>query len=150
MQAPQVRPLAEEDFARWRELWTAYNAFYANPNPSEEITRVLWSRLFDPAEPVHGLAAGPLGAPLGFTHFIYHRNTWMIAPVCYLQDLFTAPEARGRGVARALIEGVYEAARAAGSPRVYWLTHEANAPARRLYDQVAERSGFLQYRKNLT
>ena len=144
-----VRPLAAADRPAWRELWLAYNRFYDKPVTPEEITEALWSRIIDPAEPVHALAVGPEGAPLGFTHYLYHRNTSFLAPVCYLQDLFTAPEARGQGVARALIEGVCEAARAAGSPRVYWLTHESNATARRLYDQVAERSGFLQYRITL-
>ena len=144
-----VRPLVAADRPAWRELWLAYNRFYDKPVVPEEITEALWSRIFDPAEPVHALAIGPEGAPLGFTHYLYHRNTSFLAPVCYLQDLFTAPEARGQGVARALIEGVCDAARAAGSPRVYWMTHESNATARRLYDQVAERSGFLQYRITL-
>ena len=86
---------------------------------------------------------------LGLAHYLYHRSTTSIGLNCYLQDLFTRSEARGRGVGRALIEAVYAAARAAGSPRVYWQTHETNATAMRLYDQVAEKSGFLVYRKML-
>lgn len=149
MERPQARPLAEEDFEAWRGLWAAYNLFYEKPSVPEAITRALWSRLFDPAEPVHALVVGPPGAPFAFVHYLYHRSTGFLNPVCYLQDLFTAPEARGAGAARALIGAVCEAARQAESPRVYWMTHETNATARRLYDQVAERSGFLQYRINL-
>ena len=73
----------------------------------------------------------------------------MIAPTCYLQDLFTAESARGQGIGRALIEAVYERARAAGASRVYWQTHETNRTAMLLYDRIAERSGFLVYRRNL-
>ena len=98
---------------------------------------------------MHALVAERGDRLIGATHYLYHRNTWMIAPVCYLQDLFTLPEARGLGVGRALIEAVYEKAREAGSPRVYWTTHETNAQARILYDKIAERSGFIQYRKAL-
>jgi len=87
------------------------------------------------------------GGLIGLAHTILHRNTAMIAPVCYMQDLFVAQEARGHGVGRALIEAVYARARAAGLPRVYWQTHETNATAQALYDKVAERSGFIQYRK---
>ena len=72
--------------------------------------------------------------------------TWTIGNYCYLQDLFTAPEARGRGAGRALIEAVYERANSAGASRVYWLTHESNATARALYDTLADRPGFIQYR----
>jgi GNAT superfamily N-acetyltransferase len=98
---------------------------------------------------MHALVAERGDGLLGATHYLYHRNTWMIAPVCYLQDLFTLPEARGQGVGRALIEAVYDKAREAGSPRVYWMTHETNAQGRILYDKIAERSGFIQYRKAL-
>jgi GNAT superfamily N-acetyltransferase len=108
-----------------------------------------WSRFFDGYEPMHALVAEADGGLIGIVHYLFHRNTSMIGPTCYLQDLFTAPAARGRGVGRALIEAVYAAARAAGAGRVYWMTHETNRTAMRLYDQVAERSGFVQYRHNL-
>jgi GNAT superfamily N-acetyltransferase len=98
---------------------------------------------------MHAFVAESGDGLIGATHYLFHRNTWMLAPVCYLQDLFTLPEARGRGVGRALIEAVYAAARDAGSSRVYWMTHETNAPARVLYDKVADNSGFIQYRKAL-
>ena len=82
-------------------------------------------------------------------HYLYHRNTVMLGPTCYLQDLFTAPNARGHGVGRALIEAVYDRARTAGSTLVYWQTHETNLTAQRLYDAVADRSGFIVFRKDV-
>ena len=97
----------------------------------------------------HALVAEADGMLLGLTHYLFHRSTTAIELTCYLHDLFTTEAARGRGVGRALIEGVYERARAAGSPRVYWQTHETNQVAMTLYDKVAERSGFLVYRKLL-
>ena len=147
-----VRPLAEGDHAAWRPLWDGYNAFYGREGPTalpEEITAATWARIFDPAEPVHAFVAERDGRIVGIVHYLLHRSTTLLGPICYLQDLFTAADARGGGVGRALIEAVYDAARAAGSTRVYWLTHETNAVAMRLYDQVAVKSGFLVYRKEL-
>lgn len=147
-----VRPVAEGDFQRWLPLWDGYNAFYGRSGPTalpREITDVAWARFFDEGEPVHALVAEEQGRILGLAHYLFHRSTTMIEDVCYLQDLFTVPEARGKGVGRALIEAVYERAAAAGSGRVYWHTHETNATARRLYDTVAEMPGFIMYRKNL-
>jgi GNAT superfamily N-acetyltransferase len=108
-----------------------------------------WARYFDAYEPVYGLVAESGGELLGLTHYLFHRSTTAIEPVCYLQDLFTGEAARGKGVGRALINGVYEQARLAGSPRVYWQTHETNLTAMQLYNKVAERSGFVVYRKLL-
>jgi GNAT superfamily N-acetyltransferase len=108
-----------------------------------------WSRFFDAYEPVHALVAEKDGQLVGLVHYIFHRSTTMIGPTCYLQDLFTTEAARGRGVGRALIEGVYELAKACGSLRVYWQTHETNLTAMKLYDKVAERSGFVVYAKRL-
>ena len=147
-----VRALVPGDYAQWRSLWDGYNAFYGRSGATalgSEITRTTWNRFFDAAEPMHAIVAEEDGMLLGLAHYLYHRSTISIGPSCYLQDLFTRTEARGRGVGRALIEAVYAMARAAGSPRVYWQTHETNAVAMRLYDQVAERSGFLVYRKLL-
>jgi GNAT superfamily N-acetyltransferase len=106
-----------------------------------------WSRFFDAYEPVHALVAEQSGALLGLTHYLFHRSTTAIEPVCYLQDLFTSEPARGKGIGRALITGVYEQARRAGAARVYWLTHETNHTAMQLYDKVAEKPGFVVYRK---
>jgi len=147
-----IRPVAPGDYAQWLPLWDGYNVFYGRSGPTAldpEITRTTWERFFDAGEPMHALVAEEGGTLLGLAHYLYHRSTTSIGLNCYLQDLFTRSEARGRGVGRALIEAVYAAARAAGSPRVYWQTQETNATAMRLYDQVAEKSGFLVYRKLL-
>ena len=145
-----IRPATAADYAAWKPLWDGYNAFYGRSGPTalpEEITRTTWARFHDPAEPVHALVAERDGSLLGLAHYLFHRSTIQLEPSCYLQDLFTAPAVRGHGVGRALIERVYEIARAAKVPRVYWQTHETNATAMRLYDQVAEKSGFVVYRK---
>jgi GNAT superfamily N-acetyltransferase len=89
------------------------------------------------------------GRLTGIVQYLFHRSTWAPANYCYLNDLFVTDAARGHGVGRALIEAVYEKAKAAGAERVYWLTHTTNAPARLLYDQVAENRGFIQYNKTL-
>jgi GNAT superfamily N-acetyltransferase len=143
-----IRSVAPTDFAQWERLWEGYNQFYER-TLAPEITKMTWSRFFDAYEPVHALVAELDGQLLGLAHYIFHRNTTLIAPVCYLQDLFTAESARGRGVGRALIESVYQRAKEAKSPRVYWQTHETNLTAMKLYDQVAERSGFVVYRKQI-
>ncbi|MGZ6018457.1 MAG: N-acetyltransferase family protein [Phenylobacterium sp.] len=147
-----IRALAPGDHDAWLPLWDGYNAFYGRSGPTAldpAITRVTWDRFFDPAEPVHALVAERDGALIGLVHYLFHRTTIMIAPTCYLNDLFTAPQARGAGVGKALIEAVYDAARTAGSPRVYWSTHETNVTAQRLYDHVAQRSGFIIYRQDV-
>jgi GNAT superfamily N-acetyltransferase len=145
----QVRAVQRADFRQWNELWDGYNAFYGRAGETAlapETTRMTWSRFFDAYEPMHALVAEVAGRIVGLTHFLYHRSTIQIPPTCYLADLFTADAVRGQGVGRALIGAVYAHAKLAGSPRVYWQTHETNTVAMRLYDQVAERSGFLVYR----
>jgi GNAT superfamily N-acetyltransferase len=147
--AIEVRPVRRDDFQAWQELWDGYNAFYGRSGETAlplEVTQTTWSRFFDSREPMHALVAVKAGVLLGLAHFLFHRSTIQLAPTCYLQDLFTSHAARGKGIGRALILAVYEHAKAAGSPRVYWQTHETNAVAMKLYDQVAERSGFLVYR----
>ncbi|CCD98387.1 GNAT family N-acetyltransferase [Bradyrhizobium sp. STM 3809] len=149
---PTIRPIVREDYARWLPLWDGYNAFYGRSGPTAlpaEITATTWARFFDAAEPVHALVAEGGGELIGLAHYLYHRATTAIAPLCYLNDLFTSASARGKGVGRALIEAVYAEARQAGAPRVYWQTHETNATAQALYDKVAERSGFIVYRKTV-
>ncbi|WP_332777649.1 GNAT family N-acetyltransferase [Polaromonas sp.] len=145
-----IRPVLREDFPAWKVLWDGYNAFYGREGKTAlpaEITQMTWARFFDAYEPVHALVAESAGKLLGLTHFLFHRSTIELGPACYLQDLFTVDAARGKGVGRALIGAVYERAAMAGSKRVYWQTHETNAVAMRLYDKVAEKSGFVVYRK---
>jgi GNAT superfamily N-acetyltransferase len=147
-----IRPVAPDDFSAWKVLWDGYNAFYGRAGETalpDEITRTTWSRFFDAYEPMHALVAEETGTLVGLVHFLYHRSTIMIAPTCYLQDLFTAEQARGKGVGRALILAVYDRAKTDGSPRVYWQTRETNEAARKLYDRVAERSGFIVYRRDV-
>jgi GNAT superfamily N-acetyltransferase len=139
-----VRALAREDFEQWNILWDGYNAFYGRSGVTAlplEITNMTWARFFDAYEPVHAMVAESAGELLGLTHYLFHRSTIQIEPSCYLQDLFTLPAARGRGVGRALIEAVYERARLVGVTRVYWYTHETNLVA------IADRPGAVMYRK---
>jgi GNAT superfamily N-acetyltransferase len=145
-----IRRVARSDYEQWLPLWEGYNEFYGRSGATalpRAITEMTWQRFFDAYEPVHALVAEDGARLVGLTHYLFHRSTTAIEPSCYLQDLFTARAERGRGVARALIEAVYDAARAAGSPRVYWHTHETNTTAQLLYDKLAERSGFIVYRK---
>lgn len=143
-----IRRVEPGDFERWRPLWEGYNAFYERVIP-EEVTRTTWSRFFDAYEPLHAHVAESGGELVGLVHYLYHRHTAMIGPICYLQDLFTGEALRGKGVGRKLILSVYDEARKAGSPRVYWQTHETNVSAQALYNQLADRSGFIIYRQNM-
>jgi GNAT superfamily N-acetyltransferase len=145
-----IRPVTPADYDQWLPLWDGYNAFYGRSGATAlapEITKLTWTRFFDSYEPVHALVADRKGELLGLTHYLFHRSTTAVAPNCYLSDLFTNQAARGKGVGRALISGVYERAKLAGSPRVYWQTHQTNQTAMQLYDKVAEHSGFVVYRK---
>jgi GNAT superfamily N-acetyltransferase len=143
-----IRPVAAGDFDQWLPLWDAYNAFYGRSGPTalpRSVSESTWKRFLDPAEPVHALVADREAQVLGIAHYLFHASTTSVEPVCYLQDLLTTELERGRGVGRALIEGVAERAAAAGATRLYWHTHTTNATARRLYDQVATETGFLVY-----
>jgi GNAT superfamily N-acetyltransferase len=145
-----IRPVSRSDYARWLPLWNGYNAFYGRSGETAlapAVTEMTWMRFFDAYEPMHALVAESGEQLIGLAHYLFHRSTTAIAPVCYLQDLFTDAAARGQGVGGALISEVYEQARQAGLARVYWQTHETNHTAQKLYDKVAERSGFIVYRK---
>src|SRR5690348_514040 len=151
-EALTVRPVARTDYEAWLPLWDGYNKFYGRSGPTAPpaaVTAMTWARFFDPYEPVHALVAESAGKLVGLVHYLLHRSTTMIEPNCYLQDLFTDERTRGKGIGRALIAAVYERAKIAGCTRVYWLTHETNATARKLYDQVAQNTGFIVYRKML-
>ena len=144
-----VRDASAADFEQWLPLWTGYNEFYGRSGPTalpEAVTRKTWERFLDASEPVHALVAESSGRLVGLAHFLFHRSTTLIEPICYLQDLFTVQGLRGRGVGRALIGAVCERARLAGVQRLYWQTHETNHTAMRLYDSLAQRSGFVVYR----
>jgi GNAT superfamily N-acetyltransferase len=143
-----IRPLGDDERGAWEPLWQGYLTFY-KATLAPGATDTAWARLQDPAEPMHVLGAFLDGRLVGIIHYIFHRSTWTEGDYVYLQDLFTIEEARGKGVGRALIEAVYERAKAAGASRVHWLTHETNDTARLLYDRIADRSGFIQYRKLL-
>ncbi len=147
-----VRAIEQRDFEQWKLLWDGYNAFYGRLGATAlpgEVTQRTWSRFFDGYEPMHALVAEHKGKLVGLAHYLFHRSTISIGPICYLQDLFTLESTRGAGVGRALIEEVYRCAERAGASRVYWHTHATNTTARLLYDKVAEDSGFVVYRKML-
>lgn len=147
-----VRPIRPDDLQAWTPLWDGYNAFYGRAGETAlapAITQATWARFFDPNEPVFALVAESEGRLLGLTHYLFHRSTTRIELTCYLQDLFTDPAERGRGIGRALIEGVSQAAQAAGIKRVYWQTHETNATGRQLYDKVARNYGFIIYARDV-
>ena len=144
----EVRPLGADERDAWEPLWAGYLTFYESAVPPA-VTDVTWQRLHDPNEPMHVLGAFIDGRLIGIVHYLFHRSTWTVGNYCYLQDLFTVRESRGLGAGRALIDAVTERARAEGASRVYWLTHESNSVARGLYDRVADRPGFIQYRRIL-
>ncbi|MGD9768757.1 MAG: N-acetyltransferase family protein [Pseudolabrys sp.] len=141
-----VRPLRPDERGDWEPLWRGYQTFYETDIP-ESTTTVTWARLHDPAEPMGALGAYVNGRLCGIAHYLFHRSCWTVGNYCYLQDLFVADGERGLGIGRQLIAAVEQAARDAGASRLYWLTHETNTDARALYDKLADRSGFIQYRK---
>ena len=141
-----IRPLRPDERVDWEPLWNGYLSFYETSLP-EAVTDATWARLHDAGEPMFALGAYADGRLIGIAHYLFHRSCWTIGNYCYLQDLFVAEGARGIGAGRALIEAVEKAARTAGASRLYWLTKEDNMSARALYDKMADRSGFIQYRK---
>ena len=141
-----IRPIGDDERAAWEPLWRGYLTFYKT-SQTPDATNITWKRLLDPNEPMFALGAYVDDKLLGIVHYLYHRSFWATGDYCYLQDLFVAEGTRNLGLGRALIEAVYTKAKEAGASRVYWNTHESNATARVLYDKVAERSGFIQYRK---
>jgi GNAT superfamily N-acetyltransferase len=145
----EIRPVGEDERADWERLWRGFQAFHRF-TVSEETMNVTWQRFHDPAEPMFVLGAYLDGRLAGLVQYVFHRSCTTIGDFCFLHNLFVADEARGRGAGRALIEAVYAAAARHGASRVLWNVLESNAAARALYDKVAERSGFIQYRKSLS
>ncbi|MGE4404059.1 N-acetyltransferase family protein [Pseudomonas sp.] len=144
----EIRPITTTDHAVWHELWQGYQRFYAT-EIAEQTSALTWQRFLDPAEPMHAALAWQAGRAVGLVHWIFHRSCWTRGDYCYLQDLYVAGDVRGTGIGRVLIEHVYAEAAAAGAARVHWLTQETNYAGRLLYDRIAERSGFIQYRRML-
>jgi len=142
-----IRPLRASDEADWRRLWTDYLTFYRS-GVSEEVYATTFARLIgDDPHDFHGLVAEQGGTIVGLVHYLFHRHCWRIENVCYLQDLYADPGARGKGIGRALIAGVYRAADQAGAPSVYWLTQDDNHRARQLYDRIGQATNFVKYQR---
>ncbi|RMH40522.1 MAG: GNAT family N-acetyltransferase [Alphaproteobacteria bacterium] len=140
-----IRPVAPADEADWRRMWRGYLDFY-EASVDDEVYRESFRRLLSGKRgEFQGLVAEQDGMPAGLVHFLFHRHMWRTEDVCYLQDLWVEPAFRGMGIGRALIEAVYRTADARGCPRVYWLTQEHNATARRLYDRIGRKSPFIRY-----
>jgi len=140
-----INLLQSADRAEWQVLWDGYIAFYES-EVDPATTEATFARMIAGDSGIHGaLARDADGRAIGLVHWLTHPATWTTTDYCYLEDLFVAPDARGSGAGRALIEHVREWAARQGSAKVYWLTAETNATARALYDRVAKRSGFIQY-----
>lgn len=140
-----IRPLRPEDEAEWRRLWTGYLEYYKTSVP-EEVYASTFARLIgDDPQDFSGFIAEVDGKPMGITHYLFHRHCWKIENVCYLQDLYVDPAARGTGLGRKLIEAVYKAADEAGAPAVWWLTQDFNTTGRQLYDRIAKVTPFIRY-----
>ncbi len=150
--SPRIRTPEKTDYLAWRPLWDGYNAFYGRKEATalpESITRQTWERFLANGGSVRALVAELDGKLVGLAHYVFHSSTSRLADVCYLQDLFTSPDVRGRGIGRALIDAVYAKATDAGSSRVYWTTQESNTAGRLLYDKVAQHAGFIVYSHEL-
>ncbi|WP_449430521.1 N-acetyltransferase family protein [Pseudomonas putida] len=141
-------PVRADDHAAWLALWQAYLRFY-DTELAEAVSASTWQRLLDANEPAHSALAWVDGKAVGMVNWIYHRSNWSVENSCYLQDLYVDDTQRGLGIGRQLIEHVYATAKADSCIKVHWLTHESNATAISLYQQVAERPGFIQFRKAL-
>lgn len=145
--AIRVRPLEHRDRSAWESLFRDYIAFYRARVP-DRVIDLTWQRIVADAPEICGLVAlDDADAPIGFALVIFHRSTWSESGYAYLEDLYVAPAARGQGAGQTLIEAVYREADARGATRTYWVTEEDNAVARRLYDRLANRVGFVQYRR---
>ena len=143
-----VRPLRVEDKSQWTPLWQGYLEFYKT-ELSDEQSELTWQRLLDKDFNLHCLVVEVDGKIQGITHYSFQTSTWAHKHYCYLEDLFTAPASRGKGLGRLLIDSVKDIAVSAGSSRLYWNTDETNATARKLYDSYSLDSGKVQYRISL-
>ncbi len=143
-----IRFAEAKDEMRWRELWAGYVKFY-RAEVAEDVTANTWKRILDPASNIDALVAERDGLVIGICNYVFHDHTWSNQQICYLQDLFVDPNARGSGAAKKLILACEDKAREKGAFRIYWQTQEYNAAARSLYDTIVPRSSFIVYRKGL-
>lgn len=143
-----VRSAKTEDETRWRELWAGYVKFYRG-EVADDVTANTWKRILDPASNIDALVAEKDGHVIGICNYVFHDHTWSTQQICYLQDLFVDPAARGGGAAKKLILACEEKAKEKNAFRIYWQTQEYNAAARSLYDTIVPRSSFIVYRKGL-
>lgn len=139
-----IRSALPADEAAWRALWRGYCDFY-RANVGDAVTERTWKRILDPDSAIMCVVAEVDGQVYGFANCVVHENTWETQPVCYLEDLFVLPSARGHGIGGALIEWLRNAMRAEGWARLYWMTHEDNERARKLYDRFSQADGFVRY-----
>ncbi|NML45259.1 GNAT family N-acetyltransferase [Ramlibacter sp. G-1-2-2] len=139
-----IRAALPSDEATWRELWRGYCEFYG-AQVADEVTNRTWKRILDPDAQVMCVVAEVDGQVHGFANCVVHENTWETQAICYLEDLYVRPSARGRGVGGALIEWLRNAMRAEGWARLYWMTQADNAQARRLYDRYTTADNFVRY-----
>ncbi|MEH6696536.1 MAG: GNAT family N-acetyltransferase [Hyphomonas sp.] len=140
-----IRPLLASDETEWRRLWKAYLVFYETERPEEVYESSFRRMLSGEPNEYRGLVAVLDGRAVGIAHYLFHRTNWEIGDTCYLQDLYADPDVRGKGIGRALIEAVYEAADAYGAASVYWTTQEFNSVARQLYDRIGQKTPFIKY-----
>jgi len=143
---PSIRRMGADDFDAWHTLWDAYNDFYRNEVTSD-VTRETFRRLHEGELGFQGIVAEDDGLLIGFAHAVFHPSTWTVGDYCYLEDLFVARAGRGTGVAKRLVEAVYEEADRRGADRVYWHTDAYNAPARSLYDNIAHLKSYVVYER---
>ncbi|MFD1797546.1 GNAT family N-acetyltransferase [Paracoccus aurantiacus] len=144
-----VRAVTADDRDQWQGLWDGYQRFYGHPDRPQDFFDTAFARLTSgEANDFQGFVADDGGRLIGLTHYVFHPNLWRPGGVCYLQDLFTLPEARGKGIGRALIEAVSTAAKARGAQSLYWLTAEDNYAGRMLYDRLATRTPFIKYQRD--
>ena len=141
----EIRHTKIDEKSSWLPLWDRYLRFYKTELP-KYITELTWKRFHDPREPANCIGAFLEGKMIGFVTYLFHRSTWSESNYCYLEDLFVDESVRGKGTARKLIQAVYNAAKKDGCSRVYWTTQDSNQAAKILYDKVASKTDFIQYR----